>query len=164
MVGTPRAINGFGPYDDDGLYAYFGFGAQVTVSRFFRSLVRLDGTASLAQVFGDGYVEGDHGPEGALGAAILIVSPWRCSFGGGFGVDMVVAREIDAATPGAHFGWLGFRMSFPAEVAWPSRTHGRGFAMSFAPTLTRVGYQTGLWPGFVMTAGFELPVGRATRR
>lgn len=155
VTGTPRAENGFGPYDDDDRWAYAGVGVVGTLSRWLAPRARLDLNAGLAYVFGDFWSSGDHGAEGSLGAAFTLHNRGkRFRIGGGLGADLVMARELDEAT-GGHFGWTGFRFGPVAEFGWFS-VKGRGVSVRVQPTFTWAPYDTGLAPGVVFGAGVEL--------
>lgn len=154
VTGTPRAMNGFGPYDDDERWDYAGLGVSATVSRWLGSRARVDLDVGFAQVFGDYYSSGNHGPEGTLGAAFTLHSRGRFRIGGGVGGALVMARELDEAT-GGHFGWTGFRVAAVAEFGW-FNANDRGVSVRLSPTFTWAPYATGLAPGVVFGVGVEL--------
>jgi len=155
VTGTPRAENGFGPYDDDDRWAYAGLGLVGTLSRWVALRARVDLNAGLAYVFGDYWSNGDHGAEGTLGAAFTLHNRGkRFRFGGGLGADLVMARERDEAT-GGRFGWTGFRFGPVLELGWFSVKE-RGVSVRVQPTFTWAPYATGLAPGVVFGAGVEI--------
>lgn len=155
VTGTPRAENGFGPYDDDDRWAYAGIGVVGTLSRWVALRARLDLNASLGYVFGDYWSSGDHGAEGTVGAAFTLHNRGkRFRVGGGIGADIVMARELDEAS-GGHFGWTGFRFGPVLELGWFSVKE-RGVSVRIQPTFTWAPYDTGLAPGVVFGAGVEI--------
>jgi hypothetical protein len=156
VTGSPRSINGFGAYDEDERYAYAGLGVDVHASRWLSSRFRLDMRVAIAKVFGDYYTSGPHGAEGAAGAAITVHNRGRVRIGGGVGADAVLARELDEAV-GSHFGWLGARLFLVGEIGFVSRND-YGVVVRLSPTFTYAPYASGLAPGVIFGAGFDLPL------
>lgn len=153
MDAAPRAINGFGPYDDDDRWVYFGVGAKVALQRYVHPFFRFDAEVSAAFVLGDSYLTGNHGLQGTLGGRAFFVTPWSFHTALGIGADITLARERDEAALG-HFGWLGARLAVVAEFGWLN-TAGRGVTIQISPTFTYAPYDRGLAPGVVFSAGVE---------
>ncbi len=154
VTGTPRSQNGFGPYDDDARWAYTGVGVSATASRWLDARSRIDLDVGFAQVFGDYYSSGQHGPEGTLGGGLTLHSRGRFRIGGGVAAALVIARELDEAT-GGHFGWTGFRVAAVGEMGW-FNANDRGVSVRLSPTFTWAPYAKGLAPGVVFGVGVEL--------
>lgn len=153
IVATPRSINGFGAYDDDDLVPYVGFGFRASAQRFLAPRFRVDLTGTYAYVRGDAFTDMDQGHEGGVGAAAMVVGLGRTRWAGGLGLELLIAEELDEAED-THFGWLGVRVAFIAELGWFTRS-GRGLSMQVAPTITRTGYgQVG--GGFFTSVGVDL--------
>lgn len=151
---TPRAINGFGPYDgNDGYAGYPGLGAGLVGSKWLTRAVRVDLRAAFAWVTRDAYLDYDHGPEGTLGVAIGLHSAGRRRMGIGLGIDAIMAREVDAAADG-HFRWLGIRGVVVAEMGFIT-ARGNGLVLKMAPTFTWAPYATHPFPGIVSGLAVE---------
>lgn len=154
VTASPRAINGFGPYDRDDRWVYPGLGVSATLSRWLTTRARVDLDVGLAHVFGDYYSSGDHGAEGSLGGAFTMHSRGRFRIGGGLSAAVVIARELDEAT-GGHFGWTGFRFGPVAEIGWFT-TNDRGVSLRLSPTFTWAPYDQGVAPGVIFGVGVEI--------
>ena len=153
-TGSPRSMNGFGPYEDAERWVYPGVLVSVGINRWLGRWVRLELEGTVGKVFGDTYSRGDHGAEGSVGAGIGIHSSGRTRIGLGLGGALVGARELDEAASG-HFGWLGARLQLLAELAFSTR-RGVGLVVRVSPTFTYAPYATGLAPGVMFSVGLEL--------
>ncbi|MEM9072036.1 MAG: hypothetical protein AAGE52_26255 [Myxococcota bacterium] len=156
VVATPRDSEGLGPtFDTDAdLQAYGGPGLRLTASRYLSPIFRIDLSLMGAYIIG---IIGTQGPEGSLGASVIASSRGKVRWGGGVGIDALLVREVELGGDD-HFGWISTRLNLIAEVAWLGR-RARGVSLQVNPTFTYVPYAERFFPGFVLSAGFELPVG-----
>lgn len=151
---TPRAVNGFGPYDgNDGYAGYPGGGVGLIGSKWLTRALRVDLRVAYAHIGRDIYLDENHGPEGSVGVALSLNSATRKRMGIGLGIDAVMAREYDAAT-GGHFRWLGIRGAVVAEMGFITQ-RGNGLVLKMAPTFTWAPYADHPFPGIISGLAVE---------
>lgn len=154
--GSPRAVDGFGPYDgSDGRWLYYGAGVRGSVQRYLTPYIRFDLDLSLSFIAGDDRVGGQHGIMATLGGRALFVMPSHAHFALGIGADLVTARE--RGTERGAFGWAGVRLVYVLELGWLNED-GRGLTIQVGPTLTHAPYSSGLTPGGVAALGYEFGI------
>lgn len=147
LLATPRTEE-FGD-----TFVFPGVGIHFALIRWLNPFLRLELAITGAYVLNDVDIE-NHGPEGALGGFLVASSASRTRFGGGFGIEAVLAREFTFVE--GHHGWLGMRLDLMGEIGWMSRS-GAGFVLQVLATGTYAPDE-GISPGAIFRLGFEFGV------
>ncbi|MEM9068090.1 MAG: hypothetical protein AAGE52_06265 [Myxococcota bacterium] len=132
---SPRAQGRLGAYENDLSVGHGGGGVRLRAGYWLNRFLRTDVVGHLVYV--GAAQSNDHGPEGAIGVQLMVLSSTRLRMGAGIEVSAIAARELDAL--GGTWGWVGAMIGFPMEIGVEVNRRG-GVFFQAEPTVTRTPY------------------------
>lgn len=155
-LGTPRSADSLGARGSDAYTVAAGPLLRLSVQRWVHRHVRTDLNVGLAWVAGRPEHEGSLGPEGQVGAALMVLSMSKPRVGIGLGAELTLGRDEDGPSNGNH-GFLAPRFTLPVELGVQFASERGGLVIRLVPNAVRMPNRVAY--GVFFTLGIEFAPG-----